>query len=220
MRTLSGVESAVGPKDAKRERRLFIISGPSGCGKATLLGYVTERAAIRRVVTYTTRPPRPGETNHVDYNFVSEEVFTRMYENGELLEREKVYGDYYYGSPRDVFGDAGTDVIMELDTEGTETYRRIYENIVTIFILPPSADELVRRIEARYREPNLRERLAAATPQLESASSYDFLVINDIVERAGQEILAIITDPGYDGNRKAKLRLAATLARTVSTRFT
>ncbi|MCK4655629.1 MAG: guanylate kinase, partial [candidate division Zixibacteria bacterium] len=168
-----------------RDQRLFVISGPSGCGKATLLKYVTDYTDIKRVVTYTTREARPGEVDGVDYNFVSKEDFDRMYENGELMERERVYGDFFYGSPRDVFAGTDADVIMELDTKGTENYRSIYGSILTIFILPPSIDELIRRIESRHPEANMDERLAVVRPQLQSASLYDYVVINDIVERAG-----------------------------------
>jgi guanylate kinase len=188
-----------------------VISGPSGCGKATLLKYVTDNTDIKRVVTYTTRKPRPGEVDGADYNFVSKEEFERMYENGELMERERVYGDFFYGSPRDVFAGTDTDVIMELDTKGTENYRKIHDSIITIFILPPSIDELIRRIESRHPEANMDERLAVVRPQLQSASSYDHLVINDIVERAGEEILEIIRTGNEDPDREEKLKLAAKL---------
>jgi guanylate kinase len=199
-----------------RKQRLFVISGPSGCGKATLLKYVTDHTDIKRVVTYTTRKPRPGEVDGVDYNFVSKEEFERMYEDGELMERERVYGDFFYGSPRDVFAGSDADVIMELDTKGTENYRKIYDGIITIFILPPSIDELIRRIESRHPEANMDERLAVVRPQLLSASSYDYLVVNDIVERAGEEILEII-ETGYRNlDREEKLKLAAKLVESVN----
>ena len=194
-----------------RDQRLFVISGPSGCGKATLLKYVTDYTDIKRVVTYTTRRPRPGEVDGVDYNFVSKEDFDRMYENGELMERERVYGDFFYGSPRDVFAGTDADVIMELDTKGTENYRSIYGSILTIFILPPSIDELIRRIESRHPEANMDERLAVVRPQLQSASLYDYVVINDIVERAGEEIIEIIETGYRDLDREEKLKLAAEL---------
>jgi guanylate kinase len=190
---------------------LVVLSGPSGCGKATLLKYISDRITVRRVVTYTTREPRPGEVDGIDYNFVSQKQFDRLYEDGALVERETVYGDFYYGSPRDVFGGADTDAIMELDTKGAETYRTIHDSILTIFVLPPSIDELIRRIQNRYPEANLEKRMAAAKPQLESASSYDYIVINDTVQRAGQEILAIIADGTVDPHRGEKLRLAAEL---------
>lgn len=203
--------------DQKRdvEQRLFVISGPSGCGKATLLNYATDHTDIKRVVTYTTRKPRPGEVDGFDYNFVSKEEFERMYENGELMEREMVYGDFFYGSPRDVFAGTDTDVIMELDTKGTENYRSIYGSILTIFILPPSIDELIRRIESRHPEANMDERLAVVRPQLQSATLYDYLVINDIVERAGEEILEIIETGYRDLDREEKLKLAAELVKSV-----
>jgi len=201
---------------ADREQHLYILSGPSGCGKATLLEYVIDHhTSIKRVVTYTTRESRPDEVDGVDYHFVSQEEFERLYENGALIERERVYGDHFYGSPRNVFAGTDTDVIMELDTEGTENYRAIYDRILTIFILPPSIDELIRRIEKRHPEANMDERLAVVGPQLESASLYDYLVINDIIERAGEEILEIIRMRNPDPNREEKLDLAAALVRSV-----
>jgi len=170
---------------------------------------------IKRVVTYTTRKPRPGEIEGIDYHFVSDDEFSRMLKTGELIEAEQVYGDYYYGSPKDIF-DGDIDVIMELDTKGTGSYREIYSNIVTIFIIPPSIDELVRRIKARHPEANFKERVMAAKPQLEAASQYDYIVINDEVERVGQEILGIIRSGKPDPNRNSKLELVSKLIRSVA----
>ena len=201
-----------------RKQRLFVLSGPSGCGKATLLKYVTDHIDIKHVVTYTTRKPRPGEVDGKDYHFVSPEEFNTMHKNDELIETEKVYGDYYYGSPRNIFSGTDGDVIMELDTKGTANYRKIYDNIITIFILPPSIEELVERIKMRYPETNFRERLQAAKSQLESVSSYDYLVINDAIDRAGREILQFITTGKVDEKREEKLQLATELCKSEALR--
>jgi len=205
----------VGTGKKRTENQLIILSGPSGVGKATLLKHVIAEMKIKRVVTYTTRKPRPGEIEGIDYHFVSDDEFSRMLKTGELIEAEQVYGDYYYGSPKDIF-DGDIDVIMELDTKGTGSYREIYSNIVTIFIIPPSIDELVRRIKARHPEANFKERVMAAKPQLEAASQYDYIVINDEVERVGQEILGIIRSGKPDPNRNSKLELVSKLIRSVA----
>jgi len=197
-------------------QRLIVLSGPSGCGKATLLKYVTEQINITRVVTYTTRSPRPGEVNGEDYHFVSRREFDKLYEKGDLIEREQVYGDFFYGSPRDIFYGTDTDVIMELDTEGARNYRKIYRNMITIFIIPPSIEELNHRIQKRYpKEPNLQERLKAARPQLECANEYDYIVINDEIERVGQEVLGIIKSDGTDPEHPRKTALVAELLKSL-----
>jgi len=198
-------------EETNKKRRLIVLSGPSGCGKATLLRYVTEHTDIRRVVTYTTRKPRPSEVDGKDYHFVGKDEFDRMYREGELIEAEQVYGDYSYGSPKDIFAGAPSDVIMELDTKGAENYRKFYKNIVSIFILPPSIEELVRRIELRHPEANLKERLHAAGEQIEVAHRYDFIIVNDDIERAGSELLTIIDNGKSDASREDMLRLARRL---------
>ncbi|MBU1319855.1 MAG: guanylate kinase [candidate division Zixibacteria bacterium] len=204
----------------RKQQRLIVLSGPSGCGKATLLKYVTDHTDIKRVITYTTRKPRPGEVDGRDYHFVSKAGFDRMYRDGELIEAEQVYGDFFYGSPKDIFSGASSDVIMELDTKGTENYRRFYSDIVTIFILPPSIDELVRRIKTRHPEANFKQRLQAAHEQLESAQLYDFIVVNDEVERVGPELLDIIEHGSQHESRDQKLQLAAALSEAVSQKYT
>jgi guanylate kinase len=192
-------------------QRLIVLSGPSGSGKATLLSYITSNTGIRRVVTYTTRPPRPSEKDGIDYNFVSKEEFEDLLETGALLEYETVYGDYLYGSPTDIFGDWDGDVVMELDTEGAEKYRHVFPSLVSIFILPPSIRVLIERMDKRHRESNFKERLASARPQITEAHKYDYIVINDDVDRVGKEIIGYLKSGRTDDNRKEKLKLAKSL---------
>jgi guanylate kinase len=201
-------------KDTNKQRRLIVLSGPSGSGKATLLQYVTEHSDILRVVTYTTRKPRPGEVDGRDYHFVSKADFDRMYRDGELIEAEQVYGDYFYGSPKDIFAGAPSDVIMELDTKGAENYRKFYPNLITVFILPPSIEELVRRIESRHPEANLKERLRAAGQQIEVAQQYDFIIVNDEIERAGAELLQIIDSGKSDTSRDEMIQHSQQLVKS------
>lgn len=184
-----------------------------------MLRYVTAHSATRRVVTYTTRSPRPGEVNGIDYHFVSPEEFQRLYEIGEIIERERVYGDYYYGSPRDIFDGKPGNVIMELDTKGTENYRKLYDRITTVFILPPTIEELIRRIEKRNPESNFADRLTSARPMIESASDYDYIIINDKMERAGEELLKIIHFLPVDEERESKIALAERLLTELRERY-
>jgi guanylate kinase len=197
-------------------QRLIVLSGPSGSGKATLLNYITTHTDIKRVVTYTTRKPRPGEVDGVDYHFVDWNTFDRMLRNGDLVEAERVYGDFYYGSPRDIFSGTDGDVIMELDTQGARNYRRHFDNILTIFILPPSISVLIDRIESRHKETNFRGRLRSAIPQLEAAKEYDYIVINDDIERVGAEIIDFLKTGRDDEKRPEKLALAQKLIRELA----
>ncbi len=198
------------------QQRLIVLSGPSGSGKATLLNYITSHTDIKRVVTFTTREPRPGEVDGVDYNFITWDKFDRMLRDGDLVEAERVYGDYYYGSPRDIFAGTDGDVIMELDTEGANNYRKHYENILTVFILPPSIAVLVDRIEKRHKETNFGGRLRSAIPQIEVAAEYDYIVVNDDIERVGTEIVDFLQTRQEDTNRSEKLALARRLIRELA----
>jgi guanylate kinase len=202
----------IDPKEQSPKQRLIVVSGPSGSGKRTILNFILERLKLKHAVTYTTRRPRPGEVDGEDYNFVTQAEFDQMLANGELIEAEQVYGDFFYGSPRDVFSGADGDVIMELDTKGAANYRKFYPNTLTIFILPPSIDELIARIKRRHPEANLSERLATVKPQLEAACFYDYIVINDDIARVGEEALRMIRSDGEDPRRSEKLALAKKLA--------
>jgi len=184
-----------------------------------MLRYATAHSVAHRVVTYTTRQPRPDEIDGTDYHFVSPEEFNGLYESGALIERERVYGDFYYGSPRDIFGGTDGDVIMELDTKGTDNYRKLYDSIVTVFILPPSIEELVNRIRQRNPESNFADRLMSARPMIESADSYDYIIVNDEKERAGEELLRIIRELPVDSQRDAKLELADRLLRELHDKY-
>ncbi|MCY0880781.1 MAG: guanylate kinase, partial [Firmicutes bacterium] len=174
---------------------LFIFTGPSGSGKGSVMRALLQKdPSLHKVVTFTTRPPRPGEQNGFDYRFVSPEEFHRLEASGEVYESEKVYHDYYYGSPRDLFL-FGQDSIIELDYKGRQTYlaqRNI--SAVSIFLLPPSdLNELKRRIIARGQENNLEARLKNALEQVSHAQCYDYIVANDgLLETCVQAVETII----------------------------
>ena len=183
-------------EDLQVPRLLFILSGPSGVGKATLIKHVVEKLPhLNRVTTYTTREPRSMEKDGVDYHFVNEEDFMSLVEKNDIFEYEKVYGDYYYGSPADVFNHApdDNDVILELDPAGMMTYKEHYQNIVTIFVAPPNFEEIITRINKRAPEENIMNRLKNAMFMLDQAVQYDHIVVNDNLEATVDEIADIVT---------------------------
>jgi guanylate kinase len=151
-------------------------------GKGSVMRALLERdAELSKVVTYTTRPPRDGEIDGFDYRFVSLPEFKQMVEDGRVYEHERVYQDYYYGSPRDLFVE-GRDGIIELDYKGQMKYQSRHDSVVSLFLLPPDLQELKRRILARSEVSNLDARLANAIEQMRHAQSYDYVVKNDDFE--------------------------------------
>lgn len=159
---------------------LFILTGPSGAGKNTVMTHIRKVfPRVGKAVTYTTRLPRPHEVDGVDYRFVALDDFFAKVETGEILEYEQVYNDYYYGSPAEIF-ESGPVKIMEMDWKGHRTYRETYGDvsIVSIFLVPPSLAEVKRRILGRSRVDNLNSRLINALEQLEHAGEYDYVLIN------------------------------------------
>ena len=171
---------------SERENILFIISGPSGSGKETIIRALLDGLAdLKRISTYTTRSMRPGEEQGRPYNFISDDEFDGHIESGEIFEHETVYGSYRYGSPRRALdGDPDCDNIMELDPHG---YRRMKEArscpTVGIFLLIPDLETLTQRIMARHKEQDHEARLEAARTQIREADDYDYLLMNDDLDR-------------------------------------
>jgi guanylate kinase len=175
-----------------REAILFVVTGPSGSGKGTVMrAIVAEFADIQKIATFTTRPPRPGEEHGFDYNFITSDEFLAKVGSGEIAEHERVYNDHYYGSPT-FDPDRGPDKLMELDYKGTFKYKRITKRLVTIFVAPPSIEELVERINRRSSEANLENRVKNALEQMQYAEHYDYVVMNDNLDDACREALSIV----------------------------
>ncbi len=174
---------------------LFVVSGPSGAGKKTLIDYVTARFTnIERVSTYTTRAPRPGETPNVDYFFIDKPEFEQLTESGEIFEYTKTYGDSLYGSPKRLIdGSDCKDIITELDYKGMFRIRASSNrSVISIFILPPSLNTLVERIESRSQIDNLERRLDLVSEQLQFAWAYDYILINEDKDHFLEEAESII----------------------------
>jgi len=167
----------------RHEPILFVVTGPSGSGKGTVMAsLLREVSGLKKAVTYTTRPPRPGEKDGLDYHFISEEELWRKIRTGDIFEYERVYGDHYYGSPSHIFTDE-CDRLIELEYMGHRKYRERFPDLVSMFIVPPSVEVLTERIKGRAEEPNLESRLKNAEAQLVHVHEYDYVLPNDQIER-------------------------------------
>lgn len=180
-----------------RRGTLFVISGPSGAGKGTLRRVLFDRVpGLFYSVSYTTRSPRPGETDGVDYRFVSEEEFKRMIEEGAFLEWAFVHGKYYGTNLKDIEAklSEGYDVVLEIDVQGAQQVTRKVPGAVTIFVEPPSVEELEHRLHGRGTEgeDELSLRLRNAMDELSHAGEYQYRIVNDRVEDAAETLVKII----------------------------
>lgn len=183
---------------------LYIVTAPSGAGKTTLVHAVLEREpGLALSISYTTRAPRPGEVDGRDYRFVSREEFLRLRDGGELLEWAEVHGNYY-GTSRtwiETQLQQDRDVLLEIDWQGARQVRRMFPHAVSIFILPPSLEALEARLRDRGTdsEATIARRLAAAREEMRHVEEFDYVIINDRLERAIDELTAVV--------RAARLRL-------------
>jgi guanylate kinase len=181
------------------EPLLLIFSGPSGSGKSTLVQGVLELPGTMPSVSCTTRPRRATEASGKCYDFVTPEQFDAMVVRGEFLEYARVFGKHSYGTPKKWLEESrskGLDLVLEIDVQGAAQVKQKLPESVAIFILPPSRQELERRLRSRGMDADeeIARRLAKAKGEIELAEEfYDFCVVNDDVERAGREAQAIVT---------------------------
>ena len=178
--------------------KLVVISGASGVGKGTVLGILMkERKDLIFSVSATTRPPRPGEQDGVHYYFVTRERFREMIDRGEFLEYD-AHADNYYGTPRAQAEEKLTrgTVLLDIDPKGAMQVRRAVPEAVLIFIMPPSMEELERRLRGRGDTPEdqIRMRMERAAWEMEQRTWYDHVVVNDSARRCAEEILRILAD--------------------------
>lgn len=177
---------------------VFVISGPTAVGKGTVVKRLQELHPELYVSTsVTTRQPRPGEQDGVAYHFISDAEFDRLIAEGGLLEWARVHGDARYGTPRKPVEDAlaaGRTVILEIDVQGARQVRRSYPKAVQIFLVPPSWDELVRRLTGRGTETSneQRQRLADARDELAHLAEFDHVVVNGELEATVNELVKLM----------------------------
>ena len=181
--------------------RLFVIAAPSGAGKTTLVQAVTRNNPdLRFSISYTTRPQRRNEADGRDYKFVNKETFERLREQGEMLESATVF-DNLYGTSREQVEahlKAGHSVILEIDWQGARQVRAAMPDSVTIFILPPSHDELVRRLRERRTDSDevIARRLRDAVSDMSHWDEFDYIIINDDLDQAVADLEAVLNGEG------------------------
>lgn len=194
----------------RREGTLIVLSGPSGVGKSTVISeLLSTRKDIYFSVSFTTRAPRVGEANGVNYNFVDRTEFQRMIDNDELLEYAE-YVNNYYGTSLKVIQEklaAGIDVLLDIEVQGAAKVRSKCPDAVLIFIIPPSFEELSRRLHGRNTdsEETIAGRLKKAREEYKEIPKYDYLVVNDKVADAAQEIFSILEAEGCRTKRRIHL---------------
>ena len=176
---------------------LFIVSAPSGAGKTSLISALLDADPhVRKSVSYTTRDPRPGEADGHDYHFVTAAEFERMLERGEFLESAQVHGNSYGTSHQWVTEQIakGQDILLEIDWQGAQQVRRIFADSIGIFILPPSIEELERRMRARAQDSEevVRRRLAVAADEMSHAAEFEYVIINKDFDEARRDLIAVV----------------------------
>lgn len=180
-----------------RKGLLILISGPSGTGKGTVCDLLRQKhPEISYSISATTRQPRPGEQDGVNYYFYTKEKFREMIDQGQMLEWAEVYGNFY-GTPKQKVLDrleAGEDILLEIDTQGALNVMKVMPEGLFIFLLPPSLEELAARLKGRgtETEESLHRRLGAAVDEIKLATKYRYVVVNDKVEDAQETIANII----------------------------
>lgn len=181
----------------QREGLILIISAPSGAGKTTLCNELLKRfPEMKESVSYTTRPPREGEQHGRDYFFISKEEFLRMVDDGAFAEWAEVHGNLY-GTALEIVDEArrkGSDLVLDIDCQGALRIREQLTGCTFIFILPPSMEELRRRLEGRSSDaPDVIERrIVRAAEEIREARWYDYIIINDRFGQAIDELSAIV----------------------------
>ena len=200
--------------DLNNERRgvTLVLSSPSGAGKTSLSRKLLERNnKLFLSVSCTTRPPRPGEINESDYFFIEESKFNEMQKNNEFLESAKVF-DHCYGTPKKPIMDAldsGMDILFDIDWQGTQQLMNsLQDDLIKVFVLPPSAKELERRLLQRNQDSDeiVKGRMSKASNEISHYAEYDYIIINENFEESLSKIESIIIAEGLKRSRQIKIQ--------------
>lgn len=191
-------DTVADPARIQRRGLMLVLSSPSGAGKTTISRRLLETDDnLSMSVSVTTRPPRPGERDGVDYHFIDRDRYRQMVEQGELLENARVF-DNYYGTPRQAVQDAlaqGRDILFDIDWQGTQQLREgARADLVSVFVLPPTAVELERRLRARAQDSDsvIAGRMAKASDEMSHWAEYDYVLINTDLEQSVDRVRAIL----------------------------
>jgi len=207
-------------RGASERGEMFLLSAPSGAGKSTLIRGILAmlgkgEAAIDFSISHTTRAPRAGELDGREYHFVDAEVFQRMISEDRFLEWAEVHGNYYGTSKEAVLPqlERGVDVVLDLDVQGAERMMRAFPEAHSIFVLPPSYDDLVQRLEGRNLdgEKEIARRLAVSLWEIRRYGSYQYVIVNDDAEQATRALAAIILEKRHRRDRMER-RIGRVLA--------
>lgn len=176
---------------------IYIVTAPSGAGKTTLVAALLKaESAVKLSVSYTTRGPREGELDGVHYHFVDREEFEARMQRGEFLEHAEVYCQYYATSAHWIREQLakGHDILLEIDWQGARQVREVFHDAISIFILPPSLQELESRLRGRATDSNevIARRLAAVRTEIDHIEEFDYVVINDDIETAKRDLISIV----------------------------
>jgi len=180
----------------KNKGLLLVVSAPSGCGKGTILGEILKDDSFYYSISATTRAPREGEQDGVNYHFITKEEFEQRIAQGGMLEYAQYCGNYY-GTPKkevEQMREAGRDVILEIEVEGAMKVRALCPDAVFLFIAPPSVEELRRRLNKRGTEAAevIEERVSQASRELSYANRYDYIIVNGELEKAIQDFRTVV----------------------------
>ena len=198
---------------------LYVVAAPSGAGKTTLVRLLLDgQQDIRLSISYTTRDPRPGEENGREYHFVDTAEFRSMIDRHDFLEWAEVHGNFYGTSQKWIADQlaAGVDVLLEIDWQGAQQVRSLFPAAIGIFILPPSMEELTRRLTGRGTDSSsvIARRLAAAQAEMRHVGEFDYVIINDSLEQALDDLRAVVRASRLNLNAQ-RARHAALFARMI-----
>lgn len=195
-----------------RRGMMIVLSSPSGAGKTSLSRKLLEKNKnLFLSISFTTRPPRPLEVNESDYFFVSDEKFIDMLNKDEFLEHAKVF-DFYYGTPKKPVMNAlegGKDILFDIDWQGTQQLMNsVQDDLVKIFVLPPSAKELEKRLLKRNQDTDetVKKRMSKASDEISHYAEYDYIIINEDFDESLKKINSILIAEGLKRTRQNKIQ--------------